>query len=362
MTHERIPVVMVAPDPDRVKGGMSTWVRNILASELTRDFSVEFVASHVENLILIKFWVALRAYFIFLFKLATLDFVLVHIHMSQKASFFRKLIFILLAKVGHKKILLHCHGSRFDQFYQKGSSWEKALIRWGFSLCDIIITLSPQWKEFYAQVAEPSKVMVLENAIPAELFRKSPEIEKRIPGESIILFAGEVGERKGAYDLLSIVPELVAIAPKTRVLLAGNGDPAKIGTLIKSLQIEGVIQWVGWCNPEDLIRLYHQAQIFVLPSYHEGLPMAILEAMACGLPVVSTRVGGIPEVIEDGENGFLINPGDRQALLAAISTLLADGPLRAAMGSKNIEKIREKYDIPIYVQKLQHIYGELLGE
>jgi len=361
MPADRISVVIIAPDPDRVKGGMSTWVRNILASELTREYPLEFIATYVEDRPLIKFGVVLRAFFIFLYKLATLNFDLAHIHVSQKGSFYRKLIFILLAKAGRKKVLLHCHGSRFDQFYQKGPSWQKALIRWGLSLCDGVVTLSPQWNEFYSQIMEPGRLRILENAIPLQNYQRPPGHEKSLSKNLVVLFAGEVGERKGAYDLLAIVPDLIGQVPQARVLLAGNGDPIRIGTAIQSFQIEDRLQWLGWVSPEEMIGIYHQADIFVLPSYHEGLPMAILEAMACGLPIVSTKVGGIPELIEEGENGILIHPGDRVALLNSLASLLNDPILREHMALKNVQKIREQYDIPIYIQKLKNLYGDILG-
>ncbi len=362
MTNDQIITVMIAPDSDRVKGGMSTWVRNILASELTREYFLEFIATYVEDRPLIKLGVVLRAFFIFLCKLATLNFVLVHIHMSQKGSFYRKLIFILLAKAGRKKVLLHCHGSRFDQFYQKGPPWQKALIRWGLSLCNMVVTLSPQWMEFYSQMVEPAKLRVLENAIPLQNYQRPPGYEKRLSKELIVLFAGEVGERKGAYDLLSIVPDLIRRVPQARVLLVGNGDPVRIGAAIHSIQLEDRLQWLGWVSPKEMIGIYHQADLFVLPSYHEGLPMAILEAMASGLPVVSTRVGGIPELIGNGENGFLINPGDRKALLRSLIALLCNSSLREEMALKNVQKIKEKYDIANYIEKLKSLYLEILGE
>lgn len=362
MSKEPQTILMVGPHPDRVKGGVSTCVRNILSSELIQEYPVEYIATKIDGTKVVKLGIAVQAFFLFIWKLWTAKASLVHIHGSHYASFYRKMIFILLAKLGRKKILFHCHGSRFDQFYQKGPRWQKFLIRKILSLCDRVITLSPFWQAFFSDFLESSSLRILENAIPLQVYQSFKGQEKKSLQGQIILFAGEVGERKGAYDLLAIIPELVLRVPEVIIRMAGNGDLDKIGVIADSLHIKEHIQLPGWISPEKMVGLYYQADLFVLPSYHEGLPMAILEAMACGLPVVSTQVGGIPELIVEGENGILINPGDREALLNALCVLLTDSTLREVMGQKNIQKIKEKYDIPIYIEKLKSLYRELLGE
>ncbi|MBA4394252.1 MAG: hypothetical protein C0407_11945 [Desulfobacca sp.] len=355
-------ILMVGPHSDRVKGGVSSCVRNILSSELIKDYPITYIASKVDGPNFIKLGVAIQALFIFLWKICTTRVALVHIQGSHYASFYRKMIFILLAKMGRKKVLFHCHGSRFDQFYQDGPDWQKLLIRKILSLCDLVVALSPSWKAFFEEFLEASSVRMLENAIPLRTYQLPKDQEKPFSQGPIILFAGEVGERKGAYDLLAIIPELVLQVPQVTIQLAGNGDLDKIQAVAKRLKIEDHMQLKGWVSAEKMIGLYYQADLFVLPSYHEGLPVAILEAMACGLPVVSTRVGGIPELICDGENGLLINPGDRKALLGALSSLLGNPVLRQEMALKNVQKIKEKYDIPNYIEKLKSLYQEILGE
>lgn len=361
MSGRPVNILMVGPHPDRVKGGVSSCARNILSSELVKDYSISYIATKVDGPNFVKLGVAIRAVFVFLLKLWTTRVDLVHIHGSHYASFYRKMIFILIAKMGRKKVLFHCHGSRFDQFYQDGPAWQKLLIRKILSLCDRVVALSPTWKAFFLGFLDTASVRILENAIPMQVYQPPKGQREKVFQGPVILFAGEVGERKGAYDLLAIIPELVLQVPRVTVQLAGNGDLDKIQALAKSLQIEKHIHLMGWVSAEKMIGLYHQADLFVLPSYHEGLPMAILEAMASGLPVVSTRVGGIPELIGNGENGFLINPGDRKALLGALIALLGNSALREEMALKNVQKIREKYDITNYIEKLKSLYLEILG-
>jgi glycosyltransferase involved in cell wall biosynthesis len=354
------PILMVGPHPDRVKGGISSWARNILSSELIKEFPIEYIATKVDGSMMVKVGWAIRAIFLFIWKIRTTQVALVHIHGSHYASFYRKMVFILLAKIGGKKIFFHCHGSRFDQFYLQGPNWQKILIRKILSLCNRVITLSPYWKTFFLEFIDPSRLSILENAIPMNAYQAVRRGEIIKSNGPIILFAGEVGERKGVYDLLAVIPELARQVPRVTLQLAGNGELEKVRSVAESLKIETHIQLTGWISTEKMMGHYLQADLFVLPSYHEGMPLAILEAMASGLPVVSTRVGGIPELIGEGENGFLINPGDRQALLMALISLITDPVLRQEMALKNIKKIKEKYDMPGYLEKLKSLYREAL--
>jgi len=271
------------------------------------------------------------------------------------------MIFIALARVWRKKIIFHCHSGKFDQFYFKGRDWQRFLIRWVLSLSDRIVALSPRWTLFFSDILPKAKLAVLENAVPLDHFTS---VKSRFPkaSEPMVLFAGLLTENKGLFDLLAVLPDLVEKVPSTRVLLAGAGDFKKIRSILHDQGLEKAVDLLGWVDPEELIGWYHQAHLLVLPSYYEGLPMVLLEAMACGLPIVSTRVGGIPELITEGENGILIDPGDRSALLEALAVLLTDPLRQAEMGEKNRNKIKEQYDIPIYVHKLKNLYLEILGE
>ena len=354
-------ILMIGAHPYRVKGGVSACVRNILSSHIGQEFRIYYIATMVDGPWIIKLGWALRALFIFLFYLVFTRATLIHIHGSKYVSFYRKFIFVFLAKVWKKKIIFHCHSGKFDQFYQQGPVWQKSLIRWVLSLSDRVVVLSPYWIPFFSQLVSASKLKVLENAVPLEFYQsKGANLSKA--SEPTILFAGLLTKNKGIFDLISIVSKLINKVPSARVLLAGTGDLKEIDSFVKSHGIEGSVQLPGWIDPEQLIGLYHQSHLFVLPSYYEGFPMVVLEAMACGLPIISTRVGGIPELIEEGQNGILIDPGDRKALLEALVALLDDPILRETMGQNNIKKIREKYDIPIYIQKLKSLYLEILGE
>lgn len=354
-------ILMIGAHPYRVKGGVSGCVRNILSSDIVREYPIDYIATMVDGPWLLKLGVGLRALIIFLFKLSFSHSLLVHVHGSKEASFYRKMIFIVLARLWRKKIIFHSHSGKFDQFYFSGWNWQKALICRVLSMSDRIVVLSSNWTLFFSQFVPRSKVTVLENAVPLADYQSEVTKFSKL-SEPSILFAGHLTENKGIFDLISIIPELLKKVPTVKVLLAGTRGEKKIRSLLGDYGLEKAVYLLGWVDPEQLLRLYHQTHLFVLPSYYEGLSMSMLEAMACGLPIVSTRVGGIPELIVEGENGLLINPGDREALLEALVSLLADTALRETMGRNNIQKIREKYDIPIYIDKLQSLYREIMEE
>ena len=141
---------------------------------------------------------------------------------------------------------------------------------------------------------------------------------------------------------------------------AGDGEINQVKQLISEYELEEVVDVLGWVNSEQISDLLKKVDFLVLPSYNEGLPMAILESMNYGLPIISTYVGGIPEVITNNDNGYLINPGDTDGLTKALSSLIINDQLRKEMGKKNRKMIRKRFDMEALMRDLSNIYEELL--
>ena len=127
------------------------------------------------------------------------------------------------------------------------------------------------------------------------------------------------------------------------------------------LKIEEYVKILGQVPEGEKILQLRSSDIFVLPTFSEGLPISLLEAMAAGLPIISTPVGAIPEVIDEGKNGFLIQPGDYEALAEKIVILAKDHKARQEMGKNNLVKIMEQYDQSIIIRKLSNVYSQLLA-
>lgn len=276
---------------------------------------------------------------------------IVHIHTASYNSFNRSTLFISLAKFFKRKVVIHIHGGGFKEYYEKNTSFvHKNLLK-----CDTIIALTEYWKEFFEGLG-------FENVIVVPNIVDSPTIQERKcnDGKKHILYLGLITKAKGIFDLIDTIYEHKEDLKGNIVLhVGGNGETETLKKKIGNYSLQNIVIFEGWVSGDKKVQLLNNADIFILPSYTEGLPISILEAMSYSLPVISTPVGGIPEVIKDGENGFLIKPGDIDALYNAIIKLVDDKVLREDMGEKSYKKVQQHFSENI-TKELETIYNRLL--
>jgi glycosyltransferase involved in cell wall biosynthesis len=153
--------------------------------------------------------------------------------------------------------------------------------------------------------------------------------------------------------------QLPSTLAHARARLGGDGELEQAGAAAKSLGLGERVELLGWVGPADKPHLLGTATVYALPSYHEGLPMSVLEAMAAGMPVVTTPVGGIPEAVTDGVEGFLIQPGDIDALRERLQRLLSDSELARRMGEAGRRKVESTFASSIVMPRLERMYVEL---
>lgn len=276
---------------------------------------------------------------------------IVHVHGASDASFWRKRIFINLAKMFGKKVVFHCHGAEFKRFAKQHQSEVKKTL----AQCDCIIALSDSWKEWFEDSFKHPNVVVVKNVIA------QPHVNKLEHENFVLLFLGRLGKRKGIYDLMDVLAEHKAeFDGKLKFLFGGDGDVEQIQAIIKDNGLENIAEYQGWVKGEKKERLLNLADAYILPSYNEGLPISMLEAMSYSLPVISTKVGGIPEILKNGKNGYLIEPGDKNAIYKSIKELAGNGKLCAEMGILSKEIVKEH--LPEFVEtQLRQIYDSLFG-
>lgn len=275
---------------------------------------------------------------------------IVHVHGASDASFWRKRIFINLAKMFGKKVVFHCHGSEFQRF----TSHHQNAVRKTLNKCDCIIALSESWKDWFEKTIHHENVVVIKNVI-------APPLVKKIKHDGfVMLFLGRLGKRKGIYDLMDVlVNHRTEFDGKIQFLFGGDGDVEQVKEIIKKNGLENIAEYQGWVNGEKKEHLLNMADTYILPSYNEGLPISVLEAMSYSLPIISTTVGGIPEVLTNGENGFIMEPGDKNSIYQAIHALMKNEKLREKMGKKSFEKVQ--VHLPDYVAKqLRDLYDSLI--
>jgi glycosyltransferase involved in cell wall biosynthesis len=173
-----------------------------------------------------------------------------------------------------------------------------------------------------------------------------------------ILMLGRLGRRKGTHDLLRAFSIVAKRDVSSRLVCAGDGDIEGAEALARDLGIEPRVEFPGWISAEQAREQLQRATIFVLPSYAEGLPMAILEAMSYGLPVITTPVGGVPAVVSHGQTGLLVNAGAVESLASAISDLLSDASARARLGRAARAIVSREYSLEAVLRRLRRIYAQ----
>lgn len=297
-----------------------------------------------------KLFVFIKAYFQFWWwMLWHKQIRIVHVHSSSDTSFWRKRIFINLAKMFGKKVIFHCHGGDFHEFTSKH---HKAVTK-TIAKCDCIIALSESWKKWFEETFNHRNIVVIKNVIAL------PHVQKIKHDDFVLLFLGRLSERKGIYDLIDVLAQHKAeFDGKVKLLFGGDGEVEQVKELLKKHNLTGIAEFQGWVAGEEKEHLLNIANAFILPSYTEGLPISVLEAMSYSLPIISTTVGGIPEIVKNGVNGYLIEPGDKEAMYNAIRSLMSNKQLRDEMGKKS-DKIVQAH-LPDYVeQQLSNLYNSL---
>jgi glycosyltransferase involved in cell wall biosynthesis len=287
---------------------------------------------------------------------------LVHAHVAMRGSFWRKALFLALARAFGVPTVVHLHGSTFVEFYeQECGPLRQWLVRRTLERARAVIALSESWRAYLARIVPQARVVVVPNMVDAAAVRSAIEASgaRRAPGR--ILFLGEIGRRKGVYDLVCAMAQVAAAHPRARLVAAGSGEIEAVRRLARELGVERSVELPGWVAGDAKARLLAEAAIYVLPSYNENLPVSILEAMAAGLPVVSTRVGGIPDAVRHGTEGLLVLPGAGEDLAQCLLRLLEDPGLAARMGASGRRRVAAEFSPAVVVGALERLYAAICG-
>jgi len=323
------------------------------------EVQIYHIPTHDEGSIAHRIIVFGKAVVKLVWMLLQKDVDLVHIRMSQGGSAFRQAITTFLVWLFGKPIILHAHGGEFHLFYSNLPQWIQKILSWVFCKCRRLIVLSETWKSFYINNLglTPEQVVVLYN--PVKLPSQLPQ---RSGSEKInILFLGRIGPRKGAFDLINAFAAIPCeYKNRSSLIVAGDGEVEQARSLVKSLNLTEQITLPGWVGLKERNTLLAQADVFILPSYNEGLSLAMLEAMGWGLPIIVTPVGGVSEVVTQGESGLLVNPGDIQQLAEAMKSLIENESLRLSLGAKARARV-VPFDINNYWVSFLDVYRSVLA-
>lgn len=359
--EDKINILMVGSST-KVKGGMTTVVESFVQHNFNiNNMKLKYIPTHIDKGILVQLVFFTIRLIEILFCLIFKNIDIVHMHMSERGSFKRKYLIYKLAKMFNKKVITHTHGAEFEEFFKKSNPKLKSQIKELLRESDIVITLGNKWDNIIKEIEPQAYTIVLRNAV------KIPEINNDINDKNIkVLFLAVLIKRKGITDLIEaaqeIIEEVQSNKKQIEFIIAGEGelkDSAK--SLVKELGLSPYFNFVGWVNGEDKIKLLQETDIFVLPSYNEGLPLSILEAISYGIPIISTNVGSIDEAVKNEKNGYLVNPGDKVALSQAFIKLISSGEIKSmGLESRNISK--KHFNIDVYFENIINIYRKLVNK
>ena len=280
---------------------------------------------------------------------------IVHIHTAAGGSFDKHAYYAALARLMGRKVVMHSHASRFKVWYEGLPERHQRRVRNVLARLDRLIVLSASWRDFFVSIGvSPKKVSILNNITePADR-----EKVVRKDGEPVrLLFLGEIGPRKGVFDLLKAMAVLQGVSPGQAWLeIGGNKNEEALKEAIRSQGLEDCVHFNGFVSGDLKKELLSRTDVFILPSYNEGLPISILEAMSYGCAIISTPVGGIPEVVK--ENGILVQPGDVEGIAAAITRCDDESACRR-MGLSSLQVV-EAFHPKAVMACLKQIYESLL--
>lgn len=255
------------------------------------------------------------------------------IHGANGKSWTRKRLIINLGHILGYKIVFHMHGGELRKYVAaKGTEYYMKCFR----KCRHVVFLTDAWTKYAQQELGCTNAVTLMNIVPTPTMAKQPRTE----GAPIsLVYLGYIYKEKGIFDLLDVIA-----SNRDRWLghltltIGGQWNEYRVLNFIKDNDLGGIVKFVGWVSGDDKATILSKTDILILPSYYEGLPISILEAMSYAMPVITTPVGGIPEVVTDGVEGTLFTPGDKAAMTRAIDRYIECPGLIIKQGNAGWEK------------------------
>lgn len=353
--RERPRVALVAPDRS-AHGGVAGFAGALLDSQLAERYDLVPVTTHRDGPRARKLATALAGLARLSWLCATHRVDLVHVNASWNASVVRKAAAVRIARAAGVPVVLQLHGSSVEHGL-RGDGVYTSIARAAARRADVVLAATPVWAAEAAELLGIPSLEIVPNACAASCVP-----DHRDPEPATLLFLGRLERAKGVFELVDAVAELAPGRPQLRLVLAGEGrDAAEVRARVAAAGLESVTAFPGWVNAEQRRELLARATCVVLPSHAEGLPLALLEAMAAGVPLVATAVGGIPEAARAGREAFLVPPGDVPALAHAIARLLDDPALARRIARAGMSRADAYFDVGLVAAELAAIYDRLLG-
>lgn len=341
-------ILFIGPSVDG-KGGIS-----MLLSFYSKSLeSFNHIPTYKQTNKLNQYWIVCIAIFKLIYFCLFKKVKIIHIHSASRNSFFRKSIFVLISKFFNKKVILHLHGGAFEYFYNMYPVYTRFICR----KSDCLIAVSTYFYLWLKKMNLNNNIHLLYNMAEHPLLKK----KEYVGGKLEVLFLGSIENNKGIFDVLNCIRCNKEYMQNNFVFhICGKGNSSRLNSIIKTNKLSDFVIYHGWINDDEKNMIISKTDIYIQPSYLESFGISILEAMQYGIPIIGSNVGGIPDLVKDKENGYLINPGDMEHFLRCLVSFVNDKSLLNVMGEKSYIKSKEFSQENIQ-NKLKDIYMELLN-
>jgi glycosyltransferase involved in cell wall biosynthesis len=331
-------VVMVGPDINGL-GGISTVVRLWKNTGLFSSSGVEYLATYSGRQR--KLWHLLERLTTFLL-MCRKNCKAVYIHTASHRSFYRKSLFLILGRMLRKPVVLHIHPTLFCDFVEDSKGLLRAFMLAVIRRAACLVVLSEEMETRLSALFPEIPIFILPNAVDLQEANKytAPRREKRT-----LIFLGLYVPEKGVYDLVDAIKILIGNGFEVSLDFYGTNEIDRLRRYVMDLNLSQYItvnDWIG--DSEKFIQLSRSAAL-VLPSYTEGMPNVVLEAMATKTPIIATRVGGLKELLRHAENAFVAEVRDPQDLSDKIRLCIENEEMRNRLAEAAYRDVAMKYDI-----------------
>jgi glycosyltransferase involved in cell wall biosynthesis len=345
----------------QTRGGIASYVRIMQQTPLWNDWNIRHVATHRDGSAAEKIAAFALGALLFVVELIRFRPTVIHLHASTRGSFVRKAILFWISRPTRVPVILHMHGSGFQADYENSPRPVQTVIRATLCRANAFVTLGEVWAARMRVIAPTARITAIPNAVRLACRAGQPASDE----PTRVVFLGRIGDHKGTFRLLDAWAKLACepgFSTKggnlATLTLAGDGETEQARRRIKELCVEDTVQVHDWLSEGKAAELLDRAQVLVLPSRNEGQPMAVLEAMARGLCVIASDVGGLPEMIGDG-CGVMISPDDTEAITAALREVVYNRELRARYGAAAYARVEDQFDTAIIGRRLDALYREV---
>ena len=364
MNHR--PVVLLLGPHRAAVSGVSTHLNLLMESALGEDFDIvhfqvgsegrdEGAIGKVMRLIVSPFFLAASIIF--------RHVALVHINTSlNPKAYWRDLAYLFVSKALGARVVYQVHGGKLPRKFFARSPILTAFLRWTLRLPDVVVVLAQVELRAYREFVPDQDVVALPNGIDCRPYSVIPTVQSAPDRPLQLVYIGRVAREKGLYETLQGLRLAHELGVDARIVIAGNGaEESRLRRYAQALGIAARVCFVGSVFGSDKVKLLFGADVMVLPSYSEGLPYALLESMAAGVPVIATPVGAIPDVVSDGIHGYLVPPRDGKAIAEALAMLAGDREKISWMSRACRRRIRAAYSIDRVAGEFSLLYAELSG-